>query len=63
MLRPLFRNLLEHVIVNSYTVFCMNMYSGEEFDFTMEAYSRAEVLAVCEEDFGSNVKVNYIMDN
>lgn len=49
--------------MNSYTVYCMHMHSGEEFDFTMEAYSRAEVLAVCEEDFGSNVKVNYIMNN
>lgn len=46
-----------------YTVYCTNMYTGEEFDFTTEAYSRAEVLAACEEDFGVNIRVDYIMDN
>jgi hypothetical protein len=47
----------------SYTVFCRNVHTGEEFDFTMEAYSKAEVLAVCKDDFGNNVIVDYIMGN
>jgi FAD synthase len=48
----------------SYTVYCTNMHTGEEFDFDLQAYSKAHALALVEEDFeGSIFKVDYIMLN
>ena len=45
-----------------YRVYATNMLTGEEFDFDIEAESRDQVLAMCEEDFNDMIQIDLIMD-
>ena len=45
-----------------YKVYAINMLTGEEFDFDIEAESRDQVLAMCEEDFNDTIQIDLIMD-
>jgi hypothetical protein len=45
-----------------YRVYATNMLTGEEFDFDIEAESRDQVLAMCEEDFNDTIQIDLIMD-
>lgn len=48
-------------MVKDYIVYGTIMYSGEESVFSITAESKAEVLRLCEDDFGSNFRVDYIV--
>jgi len=46
----------------TYTIYCTNRQTGEEFDFDLEACSRSHALAICEQDFNDTITIDYIMD-
>jgi hypothetical protein len=52
----------ENMIMIPYRVYATNMLTGKEFEFDIEAESRDQVLAMCEEDFNDMIQIDLIMD-